>query len=261
MLMEKYEMLKRNISKMDSAIIAFSGGVDSSFLAKVCRDVLGNKAIAVTAVSETYPPEDLKSAKRIAKKIKIKHMFIKTNEMKNKKFIENPKNRCYFCKKELFSMLRKISKEMNITNILDGTNFDDIKDYRPGLEAKKELGIQSPLLEAKLGKEDIRKLSKKLGLETWNKPASPCFASRIAYGEKITKEKLKKIEKAERLLKDYKNARVRIHEDIARIEIDGNPSLKKLKPIAVKIKNLGFRYVTLDLEGYRTGSMNEQRKH
>lgn len=248
--------LKNIVKSLDSALIAFSGGVDSSFLAKVCHDILGDKCIAVTAVSETYPKEDLRSAKRIAKLIGIKHIIIRTNEMKNGNFASNPKDRCYFCKSELFSELEKLAEKMKIKNIVDGTNADDLLDYRPGLKARQKFGIISPLALAGLNKKEIRKLSKSLGLPTHDKPSSPCLASRIPYGSEITTEKIKAIEKAEIIIKKlgYKTVRVRHHGDIARIEIgDGKIDMKELKAAASKIKKAGFKHVALDLGGYKTG--------
>lgn len=259
----KLEKLKRIISGLDSALIAFSGGVDSSFLAKVCGDVLGKNCVAVTAVSETYPQEDLESAKRIAKIAGIRHVMIKTNEMKNKNFKKNPKNRCYFCKTELFSELAKLAKKLKMKNIIDGTNTDDLKDFRPGLKAKKKFGAISPLCMARLNKKEIRILSRGMGLPTHDKPSSPCLASRIPFDSEITEEKIRAIESAEKTIKrlGYKTVRVRHHGDIARIEIgDKKVNLNKLKNAAGRIRKLGFKYVSLDLEGYRTGSLNEQAK-
>lgn len=256
----KLAKLRHIIKNLDSAIIAFSGGVDSSFLAKICRDTLGSKCVAVTAVSETYPREDLESAKNIAELVGIKHIIIRTNEMENENFAKNPRDRCYFCKTELFSELKKIAGKLGIKNIIDGTNADDANDYRPGLKAKERLGVTSPLYLAGLGKKDIRACSKELGLPTHDKPSSPCLASRIPYNSRITEEKIGAVEEAESAIKKfgYKIVRVRHHGDIARIEIgDKKVDLEKLKKAAKKIKNAGFKYVALDLEGYRTGSMNE----
>ncbi|TRZ54545.1 ATP-dependent sacrificial sulfur transferase LarE [archaeon] len=257
---KKLSKLKDIVKNLGSAIVAFSGGVDSSFLAKVCYDVLGGKCFAVTAVSETYPQEDLKSAKRIAKLVGIKHVIIRTNEMKNKKFSSNPKDRCYYCKSELFSELRKLANKMKIKNIVDGTNADDLKDFRPGLKAKEEFGVASPLCLAGLEKSEIRMLSKDMRLPTHDKPSSPCLASRIPYNSEINLQKIISIEEAESAIRNlgYKTVRVRHHGDIARIEIgDKNIDLKKLKAVSKRIKKSGFKYVALDLDGYRTGSLNE----
>lgn len=256
---KKLSKLEDIVKNLGSAIIAFSGGVDSSFLAKVCYDVLGDKCVAITAVSETYSKEDLRSAKRVAKLVGIRHVIIRTAEMKNRKFSSNPKDRCYYCKAELFSELRKLAKKMKIKNIIDGTNADDMKDFRPGLKAKEKFGAASPLCLAGLGKSEIRQLSKNFGLPTHDKPSSPCLASRIPYNSEITLRKIKSIEKAESAIRKlgYGTVRVRHHGDVARIEIgDKKVGLKKLKAVSEKIKKYGFKYVALDLDGYRTGSLN-----
>lgn len=263
--MNKLDHLKSVLKSFPSAIIAFSGGVDSSFLCAVAKEVLGDKVLAVTAVSETYPKSELNDAKKIAKLLKIRHKVIKTKEFNDKRFISNPPQRCYFCKKELFEQLRAIAKKEDIKNILDASNFDDLKDFRPGSKAKKELGVRSPLQESRMTKIDIRKLSKKMGLPTWDKPACACLASRIPYGENISKEKLRKIEDAETFIGSIipkTNIRVRAHTNIARVEIDSSQIQRILKgdimkKIVRKLKDLGFSYVTLDLEGFRSGSMNE----
>ncbi len=266
----KFAQLKKNLKKMGKVLIAFSGGVDSSFLLKVALDTLGEENIlAVTANSETYPGEELKDASNLAKDLGLdgKHRTIKTSELKLKNFSENPQDRCYYCKSELFSKLKKIAQKNKISYVLDGSNYSDRKDFRPGRKALTELGIRSPLLESGLTKEEIRALSKKLKLPTWNKPALACLSSRIPYGEKITLEKLKRIEKAESFLKNlgFNQLRVRDHNNIARLELEPE-EFKKLadvrlwrirKKIYDKFRGLGFTYVTLDLLGYRTGSMNE----
>ncbi|MFH0930985.1 MAG: ATP-dependent sacrificial sulfur transferase LarE [Candidatus Zixiibacteriota bacterium] len=266
----KFAQLKKNLKKMGKVLIAFSGGVDSSFLLKVALDTLGEENIlAVTADSETYPGEELKYASNLAKDLGLdgKHRTIKTSELKLKNFSENPQDRCYYCKSELFSKLKKIAQKNKISYVLDGSNYSDRKDFRPGRKALTELGIRSPLLESGLTKEEIRALSKKLKLPTWNKPALACLSSRIPYGEKITLEKLKRIEKAESFLKNlgFNQLRVRDHNNIARLELEPE-EFKKLadvrlwrirKKIYDKFRGLGFTYVTLDLLGYRTGSMNE----
>ena len=261
----KLTILKSILQKLSSAIIAFSGGVDSSFLCAVAKEVLKDKVLAVTAVSETYPQSELKDAKSMARLLKIRHKIIKTNEFNDKRFISNPPQRCYFCKKELFEQLKAVAKKEVIKTILDASNYDDLKDFRPGTKAKKELGVKSPLQEAKMTKADIRKFSKKMGLPTWDKPACACLASRVPYGENISTEKLRKIEDAETFIGSIipkTNIRVRAHNNIARIEIDPSkiPGILKgdiMKKIARKLKDLGFSYVTLDLEGFRSGSMNE----
>ncbi|MEW6088780.1 MAG: ATP-dependent sacrificial sulfur transferase LarE [bacterium] len=264
-LKEKFERLKKNIKKMGAFILAYSGGADSAFLLKVGHDVLGRNILAVTAQSETYPARELKEAVKLAKAIEARHMVIKTKELNNKNFKSNPPDRCYFCKLELFAKLADIAGKENIKWICDGTNRDDLKDVRPGRQAAKEFGVRSPLLEAGLTKEDIRRLSRELGLPTWNKPSMACLSSRIPYGEEITKENLVKIEKAEKFISilGFKSFRVRVHGNLARIELEAL-AIERLnrknirEKIINKFKSLGFVYVTLDLQGYRTGSMNEE---
>lgn len=255
---------------MGKVLIAFSGGVDSSFLVKVALDVLGKEnVLAVTADSETYTRTELKEASNLAKNLGLdgRHRIIHTSELKIKNFRENPANRCYYCKYELFSKLKRIARENKINYVLDGSNYSDQDDFRPGRKAINKLKIRSPLLEAELTKVEIRKLSKKLNLPTWNKPAFACLSSRIPYEEDITLEKLNRIEKAESFLRSlgFDQLRVRHHNKIARIELD-QKEFKKLvdetlrSKIYASLKDLGFTYVTLDLLGYRTGSMNEVLK-
>jgi uncharacterized protein len=266
----KFDSLKKSLKKMGRVLIAFSGGVDSSFLLKVALDSLGpENVLAVTADSETYPRTELKEASDLAKNLGLdgRHRIIHTSELKLKKFKKNPAERCYYCKFELFSKLKKMAKENKIDYVLDGSNYSDRDDFRPGRNAINKLKVRSPLLESELTKEEIRALSKKLKLPTWSKPAFACLSSRIPYGENITIEKLKRIEKAEEYLRSsgFSQLRVRDHQGIARIELEAK-ELKKLlnqslrKKVHQKLKGLGFSYVTLDLLGYRTGSMNEVLK-
>ncbi len=265
---EKFENLKKYIKSLNSAVVAFSSGVDSTFLLKTAHDILGNNVLAVTASSCSFPKRELEEAKEYCKKSGIKHIIIESEELQIEGFRHNPKNRCYLCKKELFEKIIHIAKENNIDNILEGSNLDDDGDYRPGLQAVKELGIKSPLRFAKLTKDDIRVLSKNLNLPTWNKQSFACLSSRFVYGEEITEKKLNMVDKAEQLLLDlgFHQVRVRIHGLIARIELQPNEfELLIKKSIREKVvnefKKYGFTYVSMDLSGYRTGSMNETLTH
>lgn len=260
--------LKRILGKMNKVVIAFSGGVDSTFLLKVAHDTLGKEnVLAVIAKSATYPEREYKSAVKLAGKIKANCLTIQTEETKDKTFLKNPVNRCYYCKRELFGRMKDIAAKKNFGYLLDGFNCDDRKDLRFGSIAGRELGVRSPLAEAGIGKNDIRMISKKLGLSTWDKPSLACLASRLPYGSPITSGNLKKIDAAEKLLQKcgFKQVRVRLHGNIARIELSPRDikrfSSDRLRTkMADKLRKLGFSYITLDLEGYRTGSMNEVLK-
>ncbi|TET26985.1 ATP-dependent sacrificial sulfur transferase LarE [Candidatus Aerophobetes bacterium] len=264
----KLEILKEILRETESALIAYSGGVDSTFLLKIARDTLGSDVLAVTADSPTYPSQEIQEAKALARKLSVRHLTIETEEFADSNFISNPPDRCYYCKKELFSKLRKIARENHLNHILDGSNLDDEKDFRPGMRAAREFGVRSPLREAGFTKEDIRQLSKELDLATWNKPALACLASRFPYGKPLTKQDLGRVGKAEKLLRDMGigQIRVRHHGHIARIEVPRGEINRFLsdsfrKKLVDKLKELGYTYVTLDLEGYRTGSMNEVLPH
>ncbi len=260
---EKLKRLQCIISAYKSTVVAFSGGQDSAFLLKICASVLlPDKILAVTAVSATYPQSELSKAKILAKQIGVRLKVIRTAELNNKKFTANSTKRCYFCKQELFSKLIIIAKQNKLDFVLEASSLSDKLDYRPGNIAKRELQIKSPLIEAGFDKEDICRLSKKLGLSSWNKPSLACLASRIPYGVKITASLLKRIDQAERYLKslDFKQVRLRHYTDLCRIEVnksDIRRLLNKRQQIVKRLKDLGYNYITLDLEGYRTGSLNE----
>lgn len=260
---EKIESLKKILLKYKKILLAYSGGVDSSLLLKVAVDTLGNEnVIAATAYSPTYTEKELETAKNISKEFNIKHIIIMTNEFNNKNFIMNNKDRCYFCKKELFEKLGEIKDKYKCDIIMDGANYDDLKDFRPGSKAEKEHHILTPLKDALFTKKEIREYSKKLGLRTYNHPAIACLASRIPYDEKITDEKIKMIREGEEFLSKYgfENIRLRTSNKTARIEVDRNDFKKIIKnkeEIIKKLKSLGYLYITVDLEGFRSGSMNE----
>lgn len=246
---------------MGSVLLAYSGGADSTFLLRAARDALKDKVLAVTAKSPTYPDEELIFSKNMAKMLGVKHKIINTLELMNNKFSSNPINRCYFCKKELFAKLTKIAKQKKLNFVIDATNVSDKDDFRPGNKAKKELKVRSPLVEAGFSKNNIRKISKKLGIITWDKPSLACLASRIPYGTKISPEILKRISRAEVFLGNlnFKQVRLRHYNGLCRIEVvrqDIPRLINKAQPIVDKFKKLGYNYITVDLEGYRTGSMN-----
>ncbi len=261
--MNKLEHLKKIIGEYKSAVVAFSGGVDSTYLASVCKEVLGeNKVLLVTAQSSTYPESEIAGSKESAKALGLQQLLIVSEEIDIPGFSDNPPHRCYYCKKELFSKIVSIAKEKGFETVFDGSNVDDLKDYRPGRKAIEELAIRSPMVEAKLTKDDIRAFSKDAHLPTAQKPSFACLASRFPYGEKITKDKLDRVGKAEQVLKlmGFSQFRVRSHGDIARLEfIESEMDRAWAERLVIEdaLKQGGYAYVAIDTRGYRTGAMNE----
>jgi uncharacterized protein len=260
----RLRVLKTILEDMGPVVVAFSGGVDSSLLLRVASETLGRNVLAVIASSPTYPGREIRAARALARKLKVRHEVIATNEMENPAFTANPPLRCYYCKRELMTEIRRIADRKGIAVIVDGQNADDVGDYRPGTRAAAELGVRSPLREAGLTKADIRALSKRLGLPTWNKPALACLASRFPYDTPITAEALLRVERAEDVLRKlgFGQLRVRHHDTVARIEVIPDQIVKIARPavrnrIVAALRRIGYPYVTLDLSGYRTGSMNE----
>lgn len=265
-LENKLELLKQTITGYQSAVVAFSGGVDSTFLTMVTYQVLGRNMLAVTARSETYVDRELHFTQAFAAQHHIPHQVIETSELAIENFADNPPDRCYYCKKELYTKLNDIKEAHHFLNIFDGSNLDDQSDYRPGSNAVTELGIRRPLLEVGLTKREIRELSKQMDLPTHDKPAIACLSSRFPYGTRITQDNINRVGAAEDFIYGLgiRQLRVRYHGDIARIETD-EASLATLldhrQEVVAALKKIGFNYVTLDMEGYRTGSMNETLLH
>ena len=264
---KKFKKLKDNLKRMERVLIAYSGGVDSTLLLKTASLSGLNDILAVTSSSESVPKKELEFAKELTLSLNVTHRIIETDELKDTNYSSNPPERCYYCKKELFGRLSEIAEEENYPFILDGTNADDINDWRPGRKAAKEMNVVSPLLEAGLCKEEIRAISKDLGLPTWNRPSNPCLSSRFPYGQKITAGALRRVDLAEDFIRKLgvRELRVRDHSDLARIEVPYDDFSLMLKEgireqIVTYLKSLGYRHVTLDIRGFRSGSSNELLK-
>lgn len=261
---DKEQNLRRLMREMRTVLVAYSGGVDSSYLALIAARELGRKAVCVTGLSPSVSQKQREEAERIAEDFKFNHRIIETDELENPLYQANPTNRCYHCKTELYGKLLLIAEQNKIEFVLDGANTDDVGDYRPGRKAAQEKNVRSPLIEVGLSKNEIRELSKKHELPTWEQPSSPCLSSRIAYGVPVTIERLSKVERGEEFVRQmgFREFRVRVHDELARLEIAPTEmeralNLETTEKIAEKFRSLGFKYVTLDLHGYRSGAMNE----
>jgi len=262
-VLAKEQALAGALSSLGSVVVAYSGGVDSAYLAYVAHRTLGERAVAVTADSPSYPERHRQLAIRIASQFGLRHEIIHTSELERPEYRANPANRCYYCKHELYTHLTRLAAARGAT-VVDGNNADDRGDYRPGRQAAREFGVRSPLDEVGLGKDEIRELSRRAGLPTWDEPASACLSSRIPYHSEVTDEKLRTIERAEQAVRalGFRVFRVRHHDELARIEIARDEMARALEPevnaaLVRELKGIGYRYVSLDLQGYRTGSLNE----
>ena len=266
-LRQKYERLLGILKELESVIVAFSGGVDSTFLAKAAKDALGDKALLVTADSETYPASELEESRRLARHLGMRHLVIETRELDNPEYARNAPNRCFFCKEELFTKLEPLAAREGMAHLVYGANMDDLGDHRPGMEAAKRMGVRAPLIEAEFWKTEIRELSREFDLPTWDKPSFACLSSRFQYGDAITAEKLRQVDAAEAFVRSlgFKQFRVRHHDRLARLEI-AREEMGRLwedgiqDSIVARFRELGYLHVTVDLQGFRSGSANDALK-
>jgi uncharacterized protein len=258
----KEAALRQLLLNMRSVLVSFSGGVDSSYLLKIAHDALGSAAVAATGLSQTYAADEMEEARRLAKEIGAEHMMVDTAELTDPRYADNTHQRCFFCKTELYTRLAETARARGLEVVVDGSNADDLDDFRPGMRAARNLGVRSPLQEVQLGKEEIRALSARHGLRTWDKPAMACLSSRFEYGDPITVEKLRQVASAERAVRQlgFRGFRVRHHDAIARIELPSeqfSDAIARAAELVTAVQSAGYRHVVLDLAGYRSGSMNE----